>query len=210
MNIREELHGYLGKNYEPHKLNWPTERLEAVLKQYGNLTAFEEQDKEALYLHTFRTDDGWYLPHLAFFREVVPPDMSVLEVHANIGLYGVRLVTDYRFRAVSFLDHKTKCTPFLRWRLKWRQLKSPIYEPGDDIPAHDAVMAFESVHRYKEPWEFIQRLTEYGKVIVLDIDSRRSDSKRLLKQINKTYRVIRHKTVNHYIHFVAFTPIVEV
>ncbi len=192
-----ELAEYLGNNFEPRKMNWTNASDVAALEAAGR-EAFQ-RDKEALYLYTWRESADWWLPHPTFVLDVVPRGAALLDYKASTGWTGMRLYTDYR---VSFAEVKNRCSDFLAWRL--RQRGSDKVLTGDDIPLHDAVVSFDVANWMEEPSELVQELAALAPLCVLDADSRRVDVRALLDTISAEYRIINHRSVNHYVNLVAF------
>ena len=125
MYATEELSLHLGKNFESGHLVWTSARLARTLEEFKDWYAFQN-DKEALYLYTRREDnDKDWLPHITFVREVQamqPQTKDALDFMCATGWNGMR------FGAVAFADYKTRCSEFLRRRVKRRNLDVPVYD----------------------------------------------------------------------------------
>jgi len=202
MGAIAELAAYLGKNYEPSKLNWPHERLMQELARHkGNWLAFQ-RSREALYLYARREDnDEWWLPHLHFLNEVRAERRpgTVLEAHAVTGWFGVRAGAD------AYADYQSKATEFLHWRLKLHKSKAQVYDLGKGaIPRHGLAFAFNAAHLYADPLELVDRLASLGSIGVLDLDGRRLDAPATVARIGERYDIFKMKTVNYYAWLVAF------
>jgi hypothetical protein len=194
MNIREELAEYLGNNYESHKLHFSNTKLEQMLDKYGGDWSKFEQDKESLYYYVWRDWEEWWLPHLTFARENIPPGASVLDYQAGVGQFGLHLVDHYGM-SVGFAEGKNKPGDFLRWRLKQRGVKEKV-QLLDDAAPQDVVMAFGVAGRYGDELEFINHLSSFGDLLIFDLDSRQSD-------VPQLESIVNHRIVNGCVNLIA-------
>ena len=213
MNAQYELAEFMGKGFESNKLLWDDRSLRQALAPYQGLVEWQRQDKESLYLYAHIAISEWRLPYLTFVQEVAPPPRSVLAYHDGVGGVGLQLGDGYE---LAFADYQTRLTKFLRWRLKQRKLKSPVYDiEKDDVPTHPLVMCFDSIQRYETDaqWGFVQQLATLGEMVVFNMDTRNFeldgffysvDVGGLLKQIRDSFDLVRHKVVNHYVNLIAF------
>lgn len=202
MNLREEVAAFLGpRNFEPTKFIWTMDsERDALFVEHKTAEAFQKS-KESLYMYTWREEHHWWRPHLTLVGDVVRPPASVLDYHSSTGWMGLRYSPALE---VSFADYQTRCTDFLRWRLKDRGLESTVYDVEDDIPVHDAVVCFDAAWRYRNPWTLVQRLAGLGAVVVMDLDNRTVDAKGVLEKMQRNYTVFNHRVSNHYVDLVAF------
>ena len=199
---RATLARYLDKNYEAHHLFWNNQKLNSTLAQFKDWQAFQ-RDKEALYLYTWRETDDWWLPHIQFVREVqaiTPKAKEALDYLCATGWNGLR------YDAVAFADYKTRCSQYLRWRLRQDRSSAEVYDlDKDKIPVYPCVVCLDGAHRYDDPFELVATLAGLGEVVIMDADSRQVDAPELMAAIGEAYPIIHHKIINHYVHFVAFT-----
>ena len=217
--IVEELAQYLGKNYQPGKLTWTMEHAAALVRGWDDFGAFQQREKEVLYLLAQVERDEWWWPHGAFLREVLSvyhrggSSLSILEYPAGIGSFGLALAEmGYE---VAFADYQGKPAEFLRWRLKRRKVNWPVYDAEkDEIHHRDVAVSFWTAQRYppEQQWKFINDLAEYAGLIVMDLDGRWAslpcfhavDGPALVEQIVQKYEVLVHKVVNQFVHLVVF------
>lgn len=202
MTARAELAAYLGKNYEAAHLFWNAQKLGSTLDGFTNWQTFQK-DKEALYLYTWRETNEWWLPHIRFMREVqaiTPKALEALDYLCATGWNGLR------YGAAAFADYKTRCTTFLRTRLRARGSGAKVYDLAkDDVPVHPCVVCFDGIPKYEDPFELVATLAGLGEVVVMDADSRQVDAPELMAVIGEAYPIIHSKIINHYVHFVAFS-----
>jgi len=202
MNATHELATHLGKNFESGHLVWDATKLTRTLEAFKDWYAFQN-DKEALYLYTRReTNDLAWLPHIAFVREVQaaqPQTKDALDFMCATGWNGMR------FGATAFADYKTRCSDFLRQRVKRRNLDVKVYDLGKDaVPIYPCVVCFDAAHRFEDPLDLVATLAQLGEFVVMDADSRQVDALALVDVIGDAYHIINHRVVNHYVHLVAF------
>jgi len=202
MGAIQDLAAYLGKEYQSGKLAWPHERVVKELAKYKNDWRAFQRDKEALYLYARREDnDEWWLPHLHFLNEVRAErkPATLLALHAVTGWFGVRAGAD------AYADYQTRCTEFLRWRLKRHKSKATVYDLSKgEIPPHDMAFAYDAAHLYADPLELAARLASVARLCVLDLDGRRLDAPATVERIGERYEIFKVKTANVYAWLVAF------
>lgn len=100
--------------------------------------------------------------------------LTVLDYGAGGGAIGLALhALGYQ---VSFADVAGKSLAFLRWRLKRRGLRLPVYnlslpEDTERIPWHDAVVCFDVIEhlRPKQQRELLTRLGQIGGVSFVNL-----------------------------------------
>ena len=205
MNSREELAAFLGEsNYEARKMLWTPQLENEALRgvEFPSVQAFQDT-KESLYLYTVREWAEWWIPHMEYIRDRIAPPATVLDYHAATGWIGLAMRPGLQ---VHHADYQTRCLDFLRWRLKSRGGNGEVYNLEDGAPPQvfDAVVAIDAVWRYKDPMGFIDNLAQFGLILVLDLDSRLVyDIGKVLAHVSERYKVIDHKTVNHYVNLVA-------
>lgn len=204
MNSREELANFLGpNNYEARKMLWtPAMENSALRADFPSVEAFQDT-KESLYLYTVREWSEWWIPHREFIRDRITPPAKVLDYHSATGWMGLDLRDGI---AVDYADYQTRCLDFLRWRLASRHGGGEVYDLEEGVPSRvfDAVVAMDTVWRYKDPCGFIDELAKFGAILVLDLDSRLVyDVGEVLAYVSERYEVIVHEVKNHYVNLVS-------
>jgi hypothetical protein len=212
MTIVAELQEYLGNNYDPRLMVWNDAKLRREMTAARTMRQWLNS-KAAVHYHACKAKDAWILPHIQFAHENLAPGMSVLDYHARAGEFGLGLREGYR---LSFADSKGRLMTFLKQRVKTRGLDAKVYDVDkDNIPPHDAVMAFDAVPLYEpgEQWVFIQRLATLGRRVIINIDKRNLemdgftypvDWTQLMDKIAQEYHVIVAKESNYYVNLLAF------
>jgi hypothetical protein len=212
-NAQNELREYLGNKWEPDWTVWNNERLRKELKGYADGWDFYRRSKYAVYLLAHVSISEWRRPYLTFVREVAPPGL-VLEYHAGVGGFGLQLYDGWGYEP-AFADFQTKATPFLKWRLRQRELKADLYDlEKDDLLHYPLVICFDALERYEPEQQqvLIERLAVLGKKVIINAtrDSFVEPGRyhpvnisALLDQIGD--RMIKHKIVNVYVNLIAFS-----
>jgi 2-polyprenyl-3-methyl-5-hydroxy-6-metoxy-1,4-benzoquinol methylase len=116
----------------------------------------------------------------------------------------------------AFADFDSKCTEYLKWRLKRRGLDTPVYDvEKNNIPRFPLVVSFDVVEHIEDQWAFLQRLAELGQTVVVSLIDRPLmrglhhlvDVTGLESQIKDKYGILSAKTYNEIVRIVAFkTP----
>lgn len=212
MNAKYELAEYLGDKWEPSWWVWDNAKMRREMSGFSDGWDFYRRSKYITYLLAHASISDWRKPYLTFVRETIAP-CEVLVYHAGVGGFGLQLYDGWGYTP-TFADYQTKATPFLKWRLKQRGLKSNLYDlQKDEIPHSPLVICFDALERYVPEQQpvLIERLAALGDTVIINV-TRDSfvepkfyhplDISALSDQIGS--RLISHKIVNVYINLIAF------
>lgn len=217
-----ELETYMRSDFKRAKLLGGDAMVIEEARQFETPTEFYKGSEAYLYHLTAYNLTDWKAPYYQFTREVAPA-CGVLDYGCGIGADGLAL-REFGYGPVAFADYQSKCTQYLRWRLKKRGIEADVYDvEQDDIPAFPLVVSFDVIEHVPpdEQWPFIQRLAELGQVVVLNMISKPSaydaigihhpvDVPALLERVREEYLLMRHHIANHWVNLVAFrtnTPV---
>ena len=169
--------------------------------------------------HWFRQQMDWEHDsarqhYLAFVREVMTghENRNVLDYDCGTGWAGLELI---KWGFVPSFAGNGKCTDFLKWRLKQRDLACKVYSL-DRAPHVPLVVSFDSLLKYKDAWKAIERLVTTGEVVIFDLNKRwpvisgstySVDVGSLVEQVKEVFTILSYKIYNHYAHLFAIQGI---
>jgi len=213
MNPRQELAEYLGDAFNPKLLTGSDALVMNEFRRYHSAEEFYKRNTIYLYHLTVFGQSAWKQPFYQFVREVSQP-CEVLDYGCGVGMDGLALA-EYGYAPV-FADYDSKCTEYLRWRLKRRGMDTPVYDVEKDaIPRFPLVVSFDVVEHVEDQWTFLQRLAALGKTVVVNLTDRLPlhglhypvDVADLESRVRNQYEIFSAKTYNEIVRVVAFkTP----
>jgi SAM-dependent methyltransferase len=213
MNPRQELAEYLGDAYDPSLLTGNDALVMDEFRRYHSAEEFYKRNTIYLYHLTVFGQSDWKQPFYQFVREVSQP-CRMLDYGCGIGADGLALAESGYIPA--FADYESKCTDYLKWRLKRRELVTTVYDiEKDNIPRFPLVVSFDVIEHAEEQWSFLCRLAELGRVVVVNLTKRPPlrglhfpvDAAGLEARIGSEYQILSAKTYNEIVRVVAFrTP----
>lgn len=157
--------------------------------------------------------DQWKTPYFQYLHEQIMP-CDVLDYGCGIGADGLRLMR--RKFTPSFADYKSRCTDYLRWRLKRRGLDLKVYDiEKDEIPRHDLLVSFDVIEHVEDVEAYLRRVAVLGRTVAFNMPEGESrstlhyevDVGAAMELIEEIGTVRLHRVVNAFQHFVIFdTP----
>ena len=216
--LKEYLEGK-GLEFSPAQMTGRDKMVEDEFAGYKSTIQFYKRNWSYLYHLTAFDLDQWKVPYFQLLFEQIRP-CQVLDYGCGIGADGLRLAR-HGFDP-AFADYKSRCTDYLKWRIKRRKAKWPVYDIEKAvIPRHDLVVSFdviEHVGMKVKQAAFVTRLAELGRTVIFNMPSGlpRSplhnpvDVEAVLESIESVGSVRLHRVVNAFQHVVIFdTPEVE-
>lgn len=165
----EELHAYLGDNFDQARLMDHMHQVQRELESIGDEQAFYRSSEAYLYDLTVFAMSGTKVPYMLDLKRLLPRGARLLDWGCGIGSDGLRLLEDGY--TMSFADFDNPSTRYLRWRLRRRGLTADVYDiDNDQVPGgFDAAYAFDVIEHVEEPFGLLSELERRARVVMVNL-----------------------------------------
>jgi len=162
-----ELQEYLGDRFDQRKLWNYQDEVEREEAAAPDERTFYRTSEAYLYDLTVFALSCTKLPYHSDLEQLVAPGARLLDYGCGIGSDGLRLI-GHGYQ-VEFADFDNPSTRYLRWRLKRRDIKATVHNVEREVPSEfDVVYCFDVVEHVDDPFEFLAKLEQLARLVVVN------------------------------------------
>lgn len=164
----DDLQAYLGDRYDESLLHGHVAAVDHEEHESPDEATFYRTSRMYLYDLTAFAMSGTKVPYLCDLRRLVPRGTRLLDWGCGIGTDGLRLIDDGY--PVAFVDFANPSTEYLRWRLRRRDIDSPVWDlERDDVPdGFGLAYSFDVIEHVEDPFGFLADLEQRAELVMVN------------------------------------------